>query len=163
MPGNLLKQAWLISFLIICHNAISQSAQNPVNFSLPLKSIHPTSVYGWRIHPVTGKFRFHQGIDLKARREFIYTILDGTVLQTGFDMHTGNYVLIAHSQELQSLYGHLSTITVYPGEMVFAGQVLGISGSTGQVTGEHLHFAIRYRSKSIPPLAFLYGLANQPP
>jgi len=64
---------------------------------------------------------------------------------------------------VQSIYGHLSEIAVLPDEPVMAGQAIGITGATGRVTGEHLHFSIKYQGRELSPLAFLGGLFARPP
>lgn len=133
------------------------------NACLPLRHLRLNSVYGWRIHPVTGKFQYHKGIDLAARYDTVFSILDGTVDKIGYNRLIGNYILVDHTGETQSLYGHLSVIAVLPGEQVSAGQSIGISGSSGRVTGPHLHFSIKYRGREISPLAFLSGLFARPP
>jgi len=134
-----------------------------VNFCLPLRHLRPTSGFGWRVHPITGKFQFHKGIDLAARQDTVYSILDGVIGSIGNNSLIGNYILINHSGIVQSLYGHLSAIAALPGERVAAGQPIGITGATGRVTGEHLHFSIKYQGREISPLIFLIGLLAKPP
>jgi murein DD-endopeptidase MepM/ murein hydrolase activator NlpD len=130
---------------------------------LPLRHLRTTSGFGWRIHPITGKFQYHKGIDLAARYDTVFSILDGVVSKIGYNRLIGNYIIIAHCGDVQSLYGHLSVIAVLPGELVTARQAIGISGASGQVTGEHLHFSIKYQGREISPLAFLSGLFARPP
>jgi murein DD-endopeptidase MepM/ murein hydrolase activator NlpD len=122
---------------------------------LPLKNLSVTSVYGYRIHPVTGKYQLHSGVDLKAKHDTVYAILDGSVNSSGYDDFLGIYIRLDHT-EIQSLYGHLSAVFVSQGETIAAGQPIGITGATGRVTGEHLHFSINYHGKKIDPLKFLY-------
>lgn len=133
------------------------------NASLPLRHLHPTSGYGWRVHPITGKFQFHKGIDLAARHDTVFSVLDGVVSKIGYNCLIGNYILIAHPGDVQSLYGHLSAIAVLPGQSLMAGAVIGITGATGRVTGEHLHFSIKYHGHELSPLEFLSGLFARPP
>ena len=89
--------------------------------------------------------------------------MDGIVTNIGNNPFIGNYILITHPGEVQSLYGHLSAIAVLPNEQVIAGQAIGITGATGRVTGEHLHFSIKYYGHELSPLAFLCGLNALPP
>lgn len=133
------------------------------NVRLPLRRLLPTSDFGWRVHPITGKFQFHKGVDLAARHDTVFTILNGTVSGIGYNTLIGNYILIAHPGDVQSLYGHLSVIAILPDEQVIAGQVISITGATGRVTGEHLHFSIKYHGHELSPLAFLCGLYALPP
>lgn len=130
---------------------------------LPLRHLRLTSAFGWRVHPITGKFQFHKGIDLAARHDMVYSILDGVVSKIGYNRLIGNYILITHPWDVQSLYGHLSVIAVLPGEQVTLGQSIAISGGTGRVTGEHLHFSIKYHGRELSPLTFLSSLLARPP
>jgi murein DD-endopeptidase MepM/ murein hydrolase activator NlpD len=127
---------------------------------LPLRHLEITSDYGFRVHPLTGEYRFHAGIDLRAHRDTVYAVLPGTVLATGYNKLLGLYIRVGHG-DFQSGYGHLSQIFVLPGDTVLAGSVVGLSGSSGLVTGEHLHFSIQYRNHFIDPLAFLYKILKQ--
>lgn len=120
---------------------------------LPLKHIILTSSYGYRIHPVTGKFVFHAGIDLRARSDTVFAVLPGRVVSTGFNNFLGVFVRLNHG-DFQSTYGHLSQIFVLPGDSVATASPLGITGMTGRVTGEHLHFSIQFKQQYIDPLMF---------
>lgn len=155
--------ALIISTGMVKSQAFHQPDTLTNNACLPLRHLRLNSGYGWRIHPVTGKFQYHKGIDLAARYDTVFSILNGTVNKIGYNRLIGNYILIDHTGEAQSLYGHLSVIAVLPGEQVAAGQPIGVSGSSGRVTGPHLHFSIKYRGREIPPLAFLGGLFFRPP
>lgn len=124
---------------------------------LPLRNLQVTSGFGFRIHPLTGKEVFHEGVDLRARQDTVVAVLDGFVSTACYDPVIGLHVGIDHGT-VSSVYGHLSQIFVIPRDPVFAGQAIGITGSTGKVTGEHLHFAIRYGRRFIDPIQFLYGL-----
>lgn len=127
---------------------------------LPLENYRITSSFGWRRHPVTGKRDFHNGIDLAARAQVVRAIMDGLVSETGHHRYLGNYVRIDHG-DVQSVYGHLSHIAVYKGQDISAGQPIGVTGSSGRATGEHLHFGIRRDGTYIDPWKFLHGLIQQ--
>jgi len=126
---------------------------------LPLKNLQLTSSYGNRIHPVTGKYAFHSGVDLRAKQDTVYAIMDGTVSAVNYNDLLGIYIRLDHGR-FQSVYGHLSQVFVTTGESLQAGEPIGITGATGRVTGEHLHFSIRCRQQYINPLEFLYQLLN---
>lgn len=128
--------------------------QNTPPICLPLGQLHINSPYGKRIHPVTGKPDFHQGVDLAAHCDPVFSIMDGKVSGTGYNPILGNYVRVMHGQ-FQSVYGHLSFIIVLSGEEVSAGQPIGITGATGRVTAEHLHFSIKFGNRHLNPLLFL--------
>ena len=81
--------------------------------------------------------------------------MDGKVDAVGYNDLLGIYIKLNHS-DIESLYGHLSQVFVNPGESLFAGDPIGITGATGRVTGEHLHFCIIYQHHYIDPMEFLY-------
>ena len=126
-------------------------------YNLPLKHLALTSGFGYRIHPVTGQETFHSGIDLRAHHDTVYAIADGLVTRVGYQRFLGLYVCLDHNG-LESVYGHLSSVGVLPGDTVISGQPVAISGETGRVTGGHLHFSVYYRGKPIDPVKFLYHL-----
>lgn len=138
---------------------------NSLSAKLPLMNMSLTSRFGYRTHPVTKKTNiFHSGIDLAGRSDSVYSILHGTVIASGYSRLLGNYVRIKHGN-YESVVGHLSTRFVLKGDPVSAGFPIGITGTTGRVTGEHLHFTIKYKGKYINPLPFLariISLTGQP-
>ncbi|GGA94917.1 M23 family metallopeptidase [Mucilaginibacter rubeus] len=152
-------------FLLLLFNltAFSQSDSGRLEIAFPLKHLKQTSGFGWRIHPITGEFHFHKGVDLAARNDTVFSIMNGVVCKIGNNPLIGNYILITHPDDVQSLYGHLSAIAVLPDDKVTAGQLIGITGATGRVTGEHLHFSIKYHGHELSPLAFLCGMNALPP
>ena len=118
--------------------------------SIPLPCMTVTSPYGYRTHPLTGRWLFHAGVDLRAHRDTVYSALPGTIGQVGHDAGLGRYIRINHGQ-LTTVYGHLSVIGVHPGQSVHAGQPIAITGTTGAVTGEHLHFEVHLNGTPINP------------
>ncbi len=94
----------------------------------------------------------HPGMDIAVPMDTpIRAAGGGVVAQTGFDPEYGLFAIINHPDGYQTLYGHASRIVVQAGDSVEAGQVIGLSGSTGRSTGPHLHFEIRRDGKSIDP------------
>ena len=131
-----------------------------VNISLPLAQLVVTSSFGWRNHPVLGKRDFHHGVDLAARNEPVYAIMDGFVGETGHHPILGIFVRIHHGN-IQSIYGHLSHALVKTGQPLLAGQPIGITGASGRATGEHLHLSIICGDSYINPLLFLKAAIEQ--
>lgn len=127
--------------------------------ALPLHHLVLTSGYGYRVHPVTGQFSFHSGIDLRARHDTVFAVCEGVVKSCGYDKLLGVYILLGHSA-FESSYGHLSQLFVLPGDTVNAGDPIALTGATGRVTGEHLHFSIKYWQRPLDPLKFLLAIAN---
>ena len=126
---------------------------------LPLRHMRLTSVYGFRVHPLTGRYQFHKGIDLRARSDTVFAVLAGKVVAAAYDPLLGFYIRLHHGG-FETLYGHLSQVFVLARDSVNAGDALAITGASGIVTGEHLHFAVSYRHKTIDPLKFLTLLTN---
>jgi murein DD-endopeptidase MepM/ murein hydrolase activator NlpD len=104
-----------------------------------------SSVFGWRIHPISGDARFHTGTDLAAPLGTpVLAAFAGRVAIADFLGGYGLTVTLDHNHGLeQTLYAHLSEIFVQPGEIVKQGDVIGRVGSTGNSTGAHLHFEFR--------------------
>lgn len=104
-----------------------------------------TSLFGWRIHPITGNQRFHAGTDLGAPLGTpVLAAYPGSVEVADYMGGYGLTVVLNHNKSTQqTLYGHLSEIFVEPGEWVEQGTVIGRVGSTGNSTGPHLHFETR--------------------
>ena len=127
---------------------------------MPLnRGISITSPYGIRIHPVFGASKFHNGIDLAANYENVYSVLDGVVTETGWDNKGGgNYIKIKHFDRFETAYLHLSEIYYRVGEFVNAGFIIAKSGNSGNSTGPHLHFSVKEFGQSISPTHFLNDL-----
>src|SRR3546814_571230 len=117
--------------------SLTEAAAGQLNVNLPLKHLHLTSSFGYRKHPLTGVVHFHEGVDLAANQDTVYSILPGKVIQVAEDGALGRYVRIKHGA-VESIYGHLSAIAVQPGESVTIGQAIAITGATGKITGANL-------------------------
>ena len=130
------------------------------NITFPLKSIKITSPYGYRRDPFTGKLSWHNGLDLRAKNEPAYAMMDGIVEKVGYDNRSGNYVTLRHGNYRVS-YCHLSSIIVRKGESVFPGIIVGVTGNTGRSTGSHLHLTCKKDGKSINP-AILFTANSSP-
>ena len=133
------------------------------NFSkivMPLnREISITSPYGTRMHPIFGASKFHNGIDLAANYENVYSVLDGIVTETGWDNNGGgNYIKVKHFDRFETAYLHLSEIYYRVGEFVKAGFIIAKSGNSGNSTGPHLHFSVKEFGQNINPTHFLNDL-----
>ena len=124
------------------------------SFTYPLKSIKVTSPYGYRRDPFTGKLSWHNGLDLRAKNEPAYAMMDGIVEKVGYDNRSGNYVTLKHGNYHVS-YCHLSSVIVGKGERVFSGTIVGVTGNTGRSTGCHLHLTCKKDGKSFNPTILL--------
>jgi murein DD-endopeptidase MepM/ murein hydrolase activator NlpD len=113
------------------------------------------SLYGYRARG-GGYGRYHYGLDLQAHRgDPVYSVGDGVVAAIGSRGAYGNSIRIDHGHELSTFYAHLDRVLAAPGRSVRRGQVIGRVGSTGNATGPHLHFELRWRDRWIDPLAVL--------
>jgi len=124
------------------------------NLALPIDELNVTSSYGYRTDPFTRKRTFHKGIDLNADFNYVYSIMPGKVVKSGKNRALGEFIQVEHG-EFVTTYGHLFQRLVSSKEVVEAGQPIGVSGSTGRSTGEHLHFQMSYNGKNIDPLPVL--------
>ncbi len=112
-----------------------------------------TSSFGMRFHPILGYSRMHAGVDIGAGWGTpIRASASGVVSFAGRHGGHGNYVRLEHGMGLGTGYGHMSSIAVYNGERVNAGQVIGYVGSTGLSTGPHLHYEMYDHGRTVNPL-----------
>lgn len=102
------------------------------------------------------RYRWHYGIDLDLEMtEPVYAAFDGIIRICKYDRQGyGNYVLIRHYNGLETIYGHLTRQLVKVGDIVKAGEMIGLGGNTGRSTGPHLHFEVRYQGYAIDPEHF---------
>ena len=115
-----------------------------------------SSLFGYRIHPISGKPHSHSGIDIPAPGNTpILAARSGQVITSvygsGAYWSYGNYVVIDHGDGETTLYAHMSSRAVSEGEMVTQGQVIGYVGTTGSSTGNHLHLEVRDNYTRVDP------------
>ena len=128
--------------------------------ALPLEKIHINSGFGMRRHPIYHKRIMHNGIDLSARYEKVYSMFPGTVIKVGQDSRSGKFVTVRTGDYTIS-YCHLSQQLVKENEFVNAGTNIAISGNTGASTGPHLHLTTKKDGQAMNPtiiLDFIYSL-----
>ena len=102
----------------------------------PLQETKVSSAYGMRDHPIRKRAVFHQGVDLVAKKGSpIHAVSGGTVIFASVFGGYGNLIVVRHTDRLTTHYGHCDEIRVRLGQKVSAGDVLGIVGDTGAVTG----------------------------
>ncbi|MCD4650531.1 MAG: M23 family metallopeptidase [Candidatus Cloacimonetes bacterium] len=117
----------------------------------PLNSMHVSSPFGNRIHPITGRWKMHTGIDYRASRGTpVYAVANGTVTTAARNGGWGKEVRIRH-HDMITQYAHLYKIYVRRGQYVRKGTKIGSVGSTGNSTGSHLHFGLRKKGRWINP------------
>lgn len=115
-----------------------------------------TSSYGYRIHPITGNRKLHDGIDISAPTgASVVAAADGTVITATYSSSAGNYILISHGGGVYTIYMHNSSLAVSTGQSVTKGQHIASVGSTGMSTGPHCHFGVRVGSSYVNPMTYL--------
>lgn len=139
------------------------------DYPMPAKG-EITSSYGYRTHPITGKYKMHTGIDIgTAWHTEIIAIADGQIVKVGVDRGYGQYIIIRHDTEKEifySVYAHLSKIFILPDAEVKQGEVIALEGGDsekdplpGMSTGHHLHFEIRKKLRAnshVNPMNYLF-------
>ncbi len=115
-----------------------------------------TSEFGGRIHPITKVWEGHGGIDIgKPYGTPIYASLSGVVVYATWDNSYGYFVKIDHGNGFETLYAHNSKNLVTAGQIVTTGEKIAEVGSTGDSTGNHLHFEVRVNGEPIEPRNYL--------
>jgi murein DD-endopeptidase MepM/ murein hydrolase activator NlpD len=161
-PGNdqvsiaqfLSKQLWVI-------NEISLLSNKRISISKSIPNLLPregklTSLFGYRIHPISKRVKKHDGIDISVPQgSNIIAPNSGVVVFAGRKGGYGNVVIIDHGYGYQTLYGHTCKMLVKEGDEVTAGQVIALVGSTGASTGPHLHYEVHVDGKKVDPQMFI--------
>lgn len=124
-----------------------------VHLAWPVDPVTITSVFGSRVHPITGEDRNHLGLDLGAKPgQHVFAAAGGVVLRAGWNGSHGNQVVVQHDGDVTTRYSHLSRVLVTPGDVVERGDIVGAAGKTGLATGVHLHFEVWRKGEPCDPL-----------
>lgn len=129
-------------------------------------SVNTNSPYGWRTHPISGKRKFHHGVDVAG--SFPVTAAgDGVVTKIGWSPSGGGHTVLIDHGEIVTVYYHGADRTALrKGQRVKAGDFIYTSGSTGASTGNHLHFEVRKRGgrwgQTLDPIPYIQGKAPRP-
>ena len=119
-----------------------------------------TGKYGWRKHPILKTREFHRGIDLRAKKMTpVLAPADGVVEYAGYHKSSGfgNLVIIEHNYGFKTTYAHLSKkLPVKAGAFVKKGDIIAYTGNSGLSTGPHLHYEIRFVTRTLDPKNFIY-------
>ena len=141
-------------------NATFDNSNTAPLISPPLKNIRIGSGFGMRKHPIYHKRMMHNGIDLSARYENVYSMFPGTVVKVGQDGRSGKFVTVRTGDYTIS-YCHLSQQLVKEKDFVIAGKNIAVSGNTGASTGPHLHITTKKDGKSFDPAILLKYILSQ--
>lgn len=137
-------------------------------FDQPIRGARLSSAFGLRKHPIHGNVRMHSGVDYAAATgASVHATQSGRIAFMGRRSGYGLMVEIAHAQDIQTVYAHLSAVndTLEVGQQIAAGQDIGRVGSTGTSTAPHLHYEVIVEGQAVPPLTDtrLSRIADQPP
>ena len=140
--------------------AAAQRADLGIEAFLPMAQLPAPgeigSGFGRRIHPVTGYWSQHNGVDVRGDAgDPVSAVLDGEVLSAQNCPFYGNTVVVYHGAGLSTVYAHLDSFAIGVHDEVEPGQLLGAMGSTGRTTGPHLHFEARVDGAAVDPAPFL--------
>lgn len=159
------KQTFISSILrddsIRIANVYGKTVQIQANYArtpsvYPLQYNFITSPYGFRVHPVTGRYILHTGMDFSALvGTRIRSTADGYVSFAGWMYGYGNAIIVNHGFGMSTLYAHCSQLYVRRGQRVKKNMTIGLTGNTGLVAGPHLHYEIRKNSMAIDPAPYL--------
>lgn len=138
----------------------------PLTLSEPLVHTRVTSPYGWRVHPVLGSWRFHEGVDFGAPKGTpVLAAAGGVIAEIGRRGNYGEYILLRHSDHVQTAYAHLAGFArgLHAGSIVARGQVIGYVGRSGLATGPHLYYEVIMDGHRLDPLKIAAEPANPAP
>ncbi len=134
----------------------TQAVSGTGQFMWPVDGGVITSPFGYRMHPIFGRMIGHTGIDIGVDYgSNIYAADSGVVTNAGWISGYGYTVIIDHGNGYATLYGHNQDLAVSEGQSVSRGQVIAYAGSTGNSTGPHCHFEIRYNGEPQDPMGYV--------
>ena len=143
-------------------SAGSEGVQGTGDLIWPVPCSHTvTSRFGWRVHPITGTERYHNGMDIDGYGhdgDIIIACDAGVVVAAQWSDSYGYYVMIDHGNGMQTLYAHMSGMAVSYGATVSQGQTIGYLGSTGWSTGTHCHLEVYVNGSRTDPEAYFSGM-----
>jgi murein DD-endopeptidase MepM/ murein hydrolase activator NlpD len=160
LPLVIMEKGNRVDF-IFYPNVIFTGSERLYFVSLPFRSPldhywEITSPYGYRTHPVTGEWEFHNGLDVRAPIGTpLYAAEKGVITETAELDNYGIIVILKHRGGYETRYAHLNEVYVKEGDSVERGFMIGRSGNTGISTGPHLHFEIRRNGETVDPVKFV--------
>ena len=131
-----------------------------IKWTVPCSYWRVSSPFGYRWHPLSGKWKMHNGVDLTGPEGTpIVATRSGYVTTAAYQAGgAGNYVSLSHGDGFGSIYMHMTHYVVKYGQYVEAGQIIGYMGTTGGSTGVHLHFGISYNGVYVNPAEYIPSL-----
>lgn len=159
-----------VAYQFSSYEVIDKLIRNQENKLTSIPAIQPVSNkeltriasgFGYRIHPIYGIAKMHNGLDFTAPQGTpIYATGDGTVTTAGASAGTGNHVIINHGYGYETVYMHMVRIKARDGQRVKRGEVIGWVGSTGASTGPHCHYEVHINGTAVDPVYFFFNDLN---
>jgi len=153
-----MKHTFLL-FILYSIGSFSQNLENiPSIFPIDSKEkFQITSDFGVRNHPIEKITKKHLGIDIAVQiGTYVYATANGCIETSAYENGHGQTILISHDNNITTRYSHLALLFVSKGEEIKQGDIIGLVGSTGKSTGNHLHYEIRRNNTAINPKPFLF-------
>ncbi|MFM2483133.1 M23 family metallopeptidase [Celerinatantimonas sp. YJH-8] len=120
------------------------------------KGVWLSSPYGRRRDPFTGRYRYHEGVDIAGTEGVqIHSVAAGVVSWAGKRFGFGNMVEIEHGNGMVTRYAHTQKVLVQVGDVVTKGEIIALMGSTGRSTGPHVHFEVLHNGQHLNPVSYM--------
>lgn len=118
---------------------------------------HISMPFGQNVHPITGQWYIHKGIDFSMWRcgDPIVATANGQIVTVTYAPDFGHYVIIKHKYGIYTRYAHMQTVRVHKGQFVSQGQTIGTVGNSGITTGPHLHYEVHIGSEVVDPAKYI--------
>lgn len=159
-----------VAYQVNSYKQIEKLINNQENKLASIPAIQPVSNkdltriasgFGYRIHPIYGIPKMHNGLDFTATQGTpIYATGDGRVTTSGLGIGTGNHVIINHGYGYETIYMHMVRIKAREGKLVKRGEIIGWVGNTGASTGPHCHYEVHINGRPVDPVYFFYNDLN---
>ncbi|PIR31952.1 MAG: peptidase M23, partial [Alphaproteobacteria bacterium CG11_big_fil_rev_8_21_14_0_20_44_7] len=138
-----------------------QNVVQQLPFMSPIDGPRVTSGFGYRRDPYSSSMAMHSGVDLAGKlNSYVYATAPGKVIFAGRKGAYGNAIDIKNEMGFIVRYAHLKKISVNKGHQIKRGDIIGVQGSTGRSTGDHLHYEVRINNKPVNPMKFLSQANN---
>ena len=125
------------------------------------KGIFVSSGFGWRKNPFSKRKEFHAALDIAGNTGLkILAPARGIVIKTGYDKRLGNFIVLSHSEQIKTIFGHLSRILVKEGDEVIRGKNIGLMGNSGLSTSSHLHYMVVKNDRAVNPLEYILDASD---
>ncbi len=135
---------------------VLQKTLSKMPIEKPISNGRFVSGFGKRFHPIHHMSLMHKGIDfVGSKNAKVLSTGDGIVEKATYSKSFGNFIVIRHPHNITTLYAHMKELKVRPGQKVSVGQAIGVQGTTGTSTGDHVHYEITVNGEHRDPLNFI--------